>query len=138
MSVTAVYRNRTRIFLFALLLSSFLLAGNVAAQETGLIEVTSSVDTSVITIGDRITYTISLSYRKDLHVEKPGEGLNLGQFEIKDYSVSEPVEAYGRIDQKFEYVISFLIPGDLLSRPFPSPIFLKMPAMITGSSKPVR
>ena len=60
----------------------------IAQESRPLIEVNSAVDTSRITIGDRITYTLSINHVDTMRVEKPGEGVNLGQFEIKDYKIS--------------------------------------------------
>ena len=95
----------------------------VAEDEQPLIEVTSAVDTSRITIGDRITYTISIDYADSLRIERPGEGVNLGQFEIKDYQIYDPIEDKNRINQKFEYVISVFDTGTFVIPPFPVAYF---------------
>jgi hypothetical protein len=96
---------------------------SIAQESRPLIEVNSSVDTSRITIGDRITYTISINYVDTMRVEKPGEGVNLGQFEIKDYKIYDPVQEKGRIEQKFEYVISVFDTGRFVIPPFPVAYF---------------
>ena len=88
-----------------------------------LIEVNSAVDTSRITIGDRITYTVSINHVDTMRVEKPGEGVNLGQFEIKDYKIYDPVREEGRIEEKFEYVISVFDTGTFVIPPFPVAYF---------------
>jgi hypothetical protein len=59
-------------------------------DERPLIEVQSSVDTSLITIGDRIKYTVSIDHVEGMRVEQPGAGVNLGQFEIKNYNIIPP------------------------------------------------
>ena len=100
------------------------LTGFCSAQESRpLIEVNSSVDTSRITIGDRITYTLSINHVDTMRVEKPGEGVNLGQFEIKDYKIFDPVREEGRIEEKFEYVISVFDTGTFVIPPFPVAYF---------------
>jgi hypothetical protein len=104
----------------------------MAGDEQPLIEVTSAVDTSRITIGDRITYTISIDYADSLRIERPGEGINLGQFEIKDYRIHDPLEKNQRINQKFEYVISVFDTGTFIIPPFPVAYF---PSALTEEYK---
>jgi hypothetical protein len=58
-----------------------------------------------------------------MRIEKPGEGVNLGQFEIKDYKVYDPVREEGRIEEKFEYVISVFDTGTFVIPPFPVAYF---------------
>jgi len=100
------------------------IAGVCPAQDSRpLIEVNSGVDTSRITIGDRITYTLSIDHVDTMRVEKPGEGVHLGQFEIKDYKIYDPVKAEGRILEKFEYVISVFDTGTFVIPPFPVAYF---------------
>jgi hypothetical protein len=95
----------------------------VSQENRPLIEVNSAVDTSQITIGDRITYTLSINHVDTMRVEKPGEGVNLGQFEIKDYKIYDPVREEGRIEEKFEYVISVFDTGTFVIPPFPVAYF---------------
>ena len=103
-----------------------ILTGLCSAQDNRpLIEVNSAVDTSRITIGDRIRYTISIDHVDTMRVERPGEGVNLGQFEIKDYKIHDPVHEDGRIYQKFEYVISVFDTGRFVIPPFPVAYFPK-------------
>jgi hypothetical protein len=100
------------------------LVGFCAGQDNRpLIEVKSAVDTSRITIGDRITYTLSIDHVDTMRVEKPGEGVNLGQFEIKDYKIYDPIQQEGRIQEKFEYVISVFDTGAFVIPPFPVAYF---------------
>jgi hypothetical protein len=98
--------------------------GICGAQDSRpLIEVNSLVDTSNITIGDRITYTLSIDHVDTMRVEKPGEGVHLGQFEIKDYKIYDPVRQEGRILEKVEYVISVFDTGTFVIPPFPVAYF---------------
>ena len=102
----------------------FLISAALYAQQP-LIEVSSAVDTSVITIGDRIKYTIALDYIENMRVEKPGAGANLGMFEIKDYKIHDPQKKDGRIFQKFEYTISVFDTGKYTIPAFPVAYFPK-------------
>ncbi len=95
----------------------------VAAEEQPLIEVRSMVDTSTITIGDRITYSIIIDRQEDLRAERPGEGVNLGQFEIKDYEFHEPRERDGRIIERFDFHISVYDTGRYTIPAFPIAYF---------------
>ena len=74
------------LFLFVFLIIS------VANAQNSLIEINSSVDTSRITIGDRIKYVVTIDYSDSLEIEHPGAGINLGQFEIKDYKIHDAEE----------------------------------------------
>jgi hypothetical protein len=88
-----------------------------------LIEVNSEVDTSVITIGDRITYSLTIDHIEGMRVENPGAGVNLGQFEIKDYTIHDPILKENRIIQKYDYVISVFDTGKYVIPPFPVAYF---------------
>lgn len=93
------------------------------AQERPLIEVQALVDTSVITIGDRVLYSIIIDREEDLRIERPGEGLHLGMFEIKDYKFHEPEENDGRIRERFDFRISVYDTGRFVIPPFPVAYF---------------
>ncbi len=84
-----------------------------------VIQVSAGVDKSVITIGDRITYTLTIAHHKDLHIEQPGPGANLGQFEIKDYKIYDPAAEKEIIRQRFDYQISVFDTGRFVIPPFP-------------------
>jgi hypothetical protein len=102
----------------------FTLALSLWCQESvPLIEASSAVDTSVITIGDRIIYTVDINYQAGMRVEKPGAGVNLGQFEIKDYTIAEPVTESGRTYLKYEYIISVFDTGSFTIPAFPVAYF---------------
>lgn len=105
-----------------LLLLSFIFALNLNAQAP-YIEVQSMVDTSEIFIGDRITYSIIIKRDNNLRIERPGEGLNLGMFEIKEYNFSEPVEKNGIVTERFDFTISVFDTGKYTIPPFPIAYF---------------
>ena len=113
--------NRIKLFVLFIFAAGLL---NLTAQtEKPLIEVRSVVDTSVITIGDRVNYSIIIDRKKGLRIEKPGAGLNLGGFEIKDYDFPEPLEKDGRIIERFNYNISVYDTGKYTIPPFPVAYF---------------
>lgn len=94
-----------------------------AVAQTSLIEVTAEVDKSVITIGDRITYSLKIKRDKHLRIEQPGPAANLGMFEIKDYEIHNPVEEEGNIIEQYDYVISVFDTGKFVIPPFPVAFF---------------
>ncbi len=106
-------RNGILTGLFILAMVSLLTAGD------SLIRVNAQVDKSVISIGDRLTYTLTIEHSKAVHIEQPGSGANLGQFEIKDYKIHDPLEHDGVITQQFDYKISVFDTGRYVIPPFP-------------------
>ena len=114
-------RNKTRFWLFNILFAVILFV--TAMAQTSLIEVTAEVDKSVITIGDRITYSLKIKRDKNLKIEQPGPAANLGMFEIKDYDIHDPVEENGTIVEQFDYVISVYDTGKFVIPPFPVAFF---------------
>ncbi len=109
-----------RRILFVLI---FLYGSVLFAENKGLIEVKAQVDTAVITIGDQIHYSIIIDRQKGLRVLRPGEGLNLGMFEIKAYDFPDPVEKDGRIMERFNFTISVYDTGHYAIPPFPVAYF---------------
>ena len=105
-------------FSFLLLIVNF---SSILADS--LIRVGVEVDKSVITIGDRINYKLTIENDKTLRIEQPGPGANLGQFEIKDYLILDPVEKDNIITQKFNYEISVFDTGRFVIPPFPVAFF---------------
>lgn len=87
--------------------------------QSPLIEVAAAVDKSVITIGDRVTYTLKIDRKKGLKVHDPGKGTNLGMFEIKEYVIHDSVTTGERVTQQFDYVISVYDTGRFVIPPFP-------------------
>lgn len=100
------------------------LAAHAWADEKPLIEVKAQVDTASITIGDHITYSIIIDRRKDVRIIQPGQGINLGMFEIKDYNFHKPVQKGNRIIERYDYVISVYDTGKFVIPPYPLAYFL--------------
>lgn len=116
-------RTDRAFFVFGLFLSCFLLTSLSLFAQKSLIEVAAGVDKSVITIGDRITYTLKITRDKNLRIEQPGPGANLGMFEIKDYHIQSPLEKDGRVTEQFDYIISVFDTGKFVIPPFPVAFF---------------
>jgi len=108
--------------IFVLLILVFI---SITSAQNSLIEINSAVDTSRITIGDRIKYVVTIDYSDSLAIEHPGAGINLGQFEIKDYKIHDSEEKDNRIFQKYEYTISVFDTGSFIIPPFPIAYFPK-------------
>jgi len=94
-----------------ILLVSGFLSGFSLAQEAQ-VAVSSKVDRSRITIGDLIIYTVTVTHDKEIGVEMPGLGANLGEFEIRDYDVHEPMKEEGMIVTEVGYTISTFFTGE--------------------------
>ncbi|OQY27434.1 MAG: hypothetical protein B6244_10710 [Candidatus Cloacimonetes bacterium 4572_55] len=93
--------------IFALIIFvSFALYLPVFAVGQGEISVETNLDKSIITIGDRVHYTLLVTHSPDVLVEMPATGVNLGQFEIQDYQISEPEEIDDMIVESVTYRIS--------------------------------
>ncbi len=111
---------RPGIALFiSLIFLSILVDGYRAKADESLIRIQAEVDKSIITIGDRIHYILTIEHAQNLFIQKPGPGANLGMFEIKDFTIYDPVEKEGKIIQKFEYEISVFDTGRFVIPPFP-------------------
>jgi hypothetical protein len=57
------------------------------------LDISSQVDHSEITIGDRVHYEIKVVYPKEGNLVLPSVLGNLGSFEVKDYQASDPKDA---------------------------------------------
>ncbi len=115
--------NRIKQIYFFLFLLMQVFCLQAQEEQRPLIEVRSQVDTSVITIGDRILYSIIIDREKELRIERPGEGLHLGMFEIKDYDFHDPEEYDGRIREQFDFSISVYDTGRFVIPAFPVAYF---------------
>ncbi|RMG67493.1 MAG: hypothetical protein D6715_04655, partial [Calditrichaeota bacterium] len=107
--MTGFAETRGWVWLVMLLVWAGARAGqgpHTAPPDQGGIEVRAAVDRNTITIGDRITYTLTIVHPESLQVQQPGPGANLGQFEIKDYHIDEPRHENGQVVEQFRYVIS--------------------------------
>jgi len=108
-----------------ILLYVFLLTAVWIRAQDSPISLSSRVDKSKITIGDLITYTVTVAYDEGMQIQMPGLGANLGGFEIRDYNEKEPVKKDGRIESSVDYIISTFFTGEFEIPPLT--IFYAMP-----------
>ncbi len=106
----------TMRFLFGSLLVSLSIAN-------ADIEVESRLDRREILIGDVVRYSVVVTRDQEMVVTMPPLAVNLGQFEIRDYQVHEPVKRGERVVEQTDYLLStfetgeFVIPAlDILYR----------------------
>jgi len=79
----------------------------------GKISVSTSLDKSVIHIGDYIKYSITIKYKSKLRIILQPPGANLGQFDIKDYNVVDlKKDKNGFLMKKIEYTITTYFLGE--------------------------
>lgn len=101
----------TRILQAILGLALSALPISSAPSAPASLDISSQVDRSEITIGDRIQYEIKVVYPKDGRVELPSVLGNLGSFEVKDYQASDPKEAGGLLIQTWRFDLSTFTVG---------------------------
>jgi hypothetical protein len=106
MNLTEAYRMRTGGLLICLWLFSLI------AVQAAEIQVSSGVDQSEITIGDKIKYRITVQFPETGTLELPSVLGNLGSFEVKDYEVSDPVETETGREQTWEFTLSTFTVGE--------------------------
>jgi hypothetical protein len=75
------------------------------------LDISSQVDKSEITIGDRVQYEIKVVYPAEGHIELPSVLGNLGAFEVKDYQASDPKPAGKRQIQTWHFNLSTFTVG---------------------------
>lgn len=89
-----------------------LIAGLLSAQGDAPISIASSVDKATIRIGDLIQYQITVTHDPDVQIQLPGEGANLGGFDIRAYTPHEPRKENGKIITESQYTISTFFTGE--------------------------
>ena len=75
------------------------------------LDISSQVDRSEITIGDRIHYEIKVVFPKDGSLELPSVLGNLGAFEVKDYQAPDPKDAGNLKIQTWRFDLSTFTVG---------------------------
>lgn len=94
-----------------------LLMSTVQADE---IEVAASVNKQTAYIGDIIEYTVTITYDSTIILTPPAVGLNLGQFDVKDYKVKEEEKLdNGRYRQQLWFGMRTFTTGDYVIPPLP-------------------
>lgn len=108
------------------------LAAVAAHAQEAPITVTTAVDQVRMTIGDLVTYSVTVSHEPEMEVELPGLGANLGGFQIRDYQLHDAQKKAGRIVKKADYVISTFFTGKFDIPPVA--VFYRMPGDSTYQS----
>ena len=85
---------------------------NSISASNGKVLLEAKVDRTKIKIGDLINYSIIVTHDKDIKIEMPNLGANLGAFEIHDYEDLEPEKINGDVVQQRHYIISTYDIGD--------------------------
>jgi hypothetical protein len=90
------------------------------------IEITTSVDSATVYVGDLITYTISITYDSTYELVPPPLGANLGAFDVKDYQsdIQTKLED-GRVKSETFFKLSTFTTGDYVIPPVPVAFILK-------------
>lgn len=97
-------------------LAMLIIIATISAQTS----ITSTVDKNSITIGDRLTYTVTITYPKNAAVATPSIGANLGAFEIQDFHTTEATENdAGMLVESIIYTISTFTTGQYVIPPLP-------------------
>ncbi len=90
---------------------SLLWSQSYSNPQTAELIVTSNVDKSEITIGDKIRYQITVQYPDTGTLELPSVLGNLGGFEVKEYEVSQPKKIKNGREQTWNFFISTFTTG---------------------------
>ena len=94
------------------ILFSLSAAGILRSQDDAPVMLSSGVDKNRIHLGDLIQYTIQVVHDDSVQVDMPGFAANLGQFEIRDYSLEEPRKSGGKIITEASYTITTFFTGE--------------------------
>ena len=95
------------------LLKYFPIAILAATAFAGNASIETFAEPTTITIGDVITYRVVITHDEGIEIAWPGAGAELGQFQISDYDLGDPVETGdGRVRQEIIYYISTYDTGE--------------------------
>ncbi|MBD3402508.1 hypothetical protein GF420_06410 [candidate division GN15 bacterium] len=90
------------------------------------VEVETSVSQAEMFVGDRVTYTVAITYDSTIELVPPPLGANLGAFDVKDYEPDqETVLEDGRIRSETVFTLSTFTTGEYVIPPLP--VVFKMP-----------
>ena len=84
------------------------------------IQIKTAVDKAEIFVGDRILYTITITYDSIFELIPPPLGANLGAFEVKDYEpdVTKKLKN-GKIQSETKFILSTFTTGEYVIPPLP-------------------
>jgi hypothetical protein len=108
----------------ALVLASTLSAQSVPEADTVStlpgIEIQTAVDQAECFIGDRIEYTLTITYDSTYELIPPPLGANLGGFDVKDYQTDQITTLKdGRLQSVSTFTLSTFTTGDYVIPPIP-------------------
>lgn len=112
----------------ALVALALSLPGDVQSQDQPIdtvsslpgIKIETSVDRAEVFVGDRIAYTVTITYDSTFELIPPPLGANLGAFEVKDYEpdVTKKLDN-GKIQSQTKFLLSTFTTGDYVIPPLP-------------------
>jgi hypothetical protein len=83
------------------------------------IRVEQKLDKTIITVGDLITYTMTVEAAEGMEIALPPPGAQLGNFIIRDYHIPDPQKQKDRIIHKYIFTITAYTTGHLEVPPIP-------------------
>ncbi len=100
----------TAIIFFLLIIAATAVAGKNDAKRLP-VEVSSEADSFYVGIGDRITYSITVSAREDIEVEFPLFKDEIGGLAIRDLDTQEKKSFFGKRTLTHKYILTSYKPG---------------------------
>lgn len=100
--------------IFIIFVVGWVLSAAPGQAQKSNITIESRVDKSRITIGDLITYTLTVRHAPEIEVKEIPIAANLGMFEVRDYKVHDPKQEDNQIMQQYDYVISTFETGEFV------------------------
>ncbi len=100
---------------FSLIIINILLPFSICYAGTDNINVTAEVDKAFITIGDKVTYTVSISHDPEIKIITPVEPVSWGDFELnKKKELDEFINEEGNAVNSFKFLISIFKLGEYI------------------------
>jgi len=79
------------------------------------VKIESFLDKNMISVGDRVTYTVRFIYSDSIKINLPDVGSNLGQFEIKDHHEKEVYKnESNQFVKEYTYIITPWVSGTFI------------------------
>lgn len=126
--MTTVFMQLVRLIYTTIIIIFALSAGCGFAQETPIdtvsslpgIKIETAVDRAEVFVGDRIAYTVTITYDSTFELIPPPLGANLGAFEVKDYEPDvTTILDNGKIQSQTKFTLSTFTTGDYVIPPLP-------------------
>jgi hypothetical protein len=88
-----------------------------AAHAGEPLQVKPAVDRTKITIGDKVNYTLEVSYPAKMTVILPDPAKSMNAFEIKDFKVKGPSKSWGKMKLSCSYLLTTFLTGEYTIEP---------------------